>query len=61
MTLDILLYWTGAIFWIAVCSVIVLFLIYCLIQVIFLIFREILVWIVYGDFATWWSYKQFKK
>ena len=61
MTLDILLYWTGAVFGIAVCSAIVLFLIYCLIQVIFSIFREIWVWIIYDDFATWWSYKQFKK
>ena len=61
MTLDSCLYWTGAIFWIAVCSAIVLFLIYCLIQVIFSILREIWVWIVYEDFATWWSYNQFKK
>lgn len=61
MTLDSCLYWTGAVFLITVCSAIVLFLIYCLIQVIFSIFREIWVWIVYDDFATWWSYKQFKK
>lgn len=61
MTLDILLYWTGVVFWIAVCSALVLYLIYCLVQAIFSIFREIWVWIVYDDFATWWSYKQFKK
>ena len=61
MTLDILLHWTGAVFWIAVCSAIVLFLVYCLTQAIFSILSEIWVWIVYDDFATWWSYKQFKK
>lgn len=61
MMLDIILYWTGAAFWIAVSSLIVVAVVYYIAQVTFSVLREIWVWMIYDDFATWWSYQQFKK
>lgn len=61
MTLDFVLYWTGAIFWIVLIGIVLLLLLYLLWLRFERLYREIYLWIKYDDFDDYRDFLAYRK